>query len=75
MIANKHITVIIAVIAAAAVAICLGAAAFADIQPSGVTMEYESRLFDTDEIISINILMDESSWNEMLENAIDEYYY
>ncbi|MBQ6539728.1 MAG: CotH kinase family protein [Oscillospiraceae bacterium] len=75
MIANKHITVIIAVIAAAAVAICLGAAAFADIQPSGVTMEYESRLFDTDEIISINILMDESSWNEMLENAIDENYY
>ena len=38
-------------------------------------MEYESALFDTDSIISLNIIMDDDSWNEMLENALEETYY
>ena len=38
-------------------------------------MEYESKLFDTDEIISIDIQMEEDTWNEMLSNAMAEEYY
>ena len=42
---------------------------------TGVRMEYESKLFDTDEIISIDIRMDEDKWNKMLKNATSEEYY
>ena len=38
-------------------------------------MEYESKLFNTDQIMDIDILMDEDDWNDMLENAISEEYY
>lgn len=38
-------------------------------------MEYETKLFDTDQIMDIDILMDEDDWNDMLENAISEVYY
>ena len=40
-----------------------------------MTMEYETALFDTSEIISINIVIDEDDWNEMLDNATAEEYY
>ena len=40
-----------------------------------VRMEYESKLFNTDEIISVNIKMDEDDWNKMLKNATSEEYY
>ena len=42
---------------------------------TGVSMEYETELFDTDEIITVNIIMDEDEWNEMLGNALSEEYY
>ena len=38
-------------------------------------MKYESKLFSTDQIMDIDILMDEDDWNNMLENAISEEYY
>ena len=38
-------------------------------------MEYETKLFDTDEIMSVDIQMDEETWEEMLENAMSEEYY
>lgn len=41
---------------------------------SGVTMEYESKLFDTSEVLEINILIDEADWQNMLDNAINEEY-
>ena len=64
MIANKHISKIIIAITAVAVALCLLAAVFYDdlskaLGGAGVSMEYETRLFDTDEIISVDIQMDE----------------
>ena len=40
----------------------------------GVTMEYESKLFDTDQILEINIIMDDADWQSMLDNAINEEY-
>lgn len=80
MIANEHITKIVAVIMAIAVCLCLCAMGYSkDIEDalggSGITMEYESKLFDTSEIISINIIMDEKQWDNMLSNATAEKYY
>lgn len=80
MIAHKHITKIIAVVMAVAVCLCLCAVAFsrqikAAAGDTGISMEYETALFDTDSVISVNILMDDADWNAMLENATTEEYY
>lgn len=80
MIANKHITKIVAVIMAAAVCLCLCAMVFADdlvtaAGGAGLAMEYESRLFDTSEVIRVNIMMNDADWEEMLQNATAETYY
>ncbi len=80
MISSKHISKFITALMVTAVCLCLVLTAFGDkltalAGGSGVTMEYESKLFDTSKIISVNIKMDEDDWNEMLENAISEEYY
>ncbi|MCI8417062.1 MAG: hypothetical protein HFI33_06135 [Lachnospiraceae bacterium] len=80
MIAQKHITKIVAVIMTIMVCFCLAAMVFAEavveaFDGSEITMEYASRLFDTEEIIHINIVMDEEEWEEMLANATAEAYY
>ena len=80
MVTNKYITRIASVIMAAAVIMCLMASLFSDkLQEvygnNAVTMKYESKLFNTDQIMDIDILMDEDDWNNMLENAISEEYY
>lgn len=80
MIGHKHITKIVAVLMAAAVCLSLCAVAFsgqitAAAGNTGISMEYESELFDTGSILSVNILMDDGDWNDMLENATAEEYY
>ncbi len=80
MLAHKHITKIVAVITAIAVCLCLTAMVFAEqlteaAGGAGVTMEYESKLFDTGKIISVNIIMDDAEWQDMLDNATAEEYY
>lgn len=80
MIAHKHITKIIAVVMAVAVCICFCAVAFSRqikvaAGDTGISMEYETELFDTSSILTVNILMDEADWNDMLENATAEEYY
>ena len=42
---------------------------------SKVRMEYEMELFDTDEVIDINIEIDEDTWDDMIANALNEEYY
>ena len=80
MVTNKYITKIASVIMAVAVIVCFLASGFSEkIQEAYgkdmVTMAYESKLFDTDEIMDVDILMDEDDWQEMLDNAISEEYY
>ena len=80
MIGQKYTTKIVAVLMAAAVLLCLLAVAFSDqitarAGDPGVSMEYETALFDTDSIMTVNIRMDEDEWNEMLGNAMSEEYY
>ena len=80
MLTHKHITKIIAVLMAAAVCLSLCAVAFsgqiiAAAGDPGISMAYETALFDTGSILSVNIRMDEADWNEMLANATAEDYY
>ncbi|MBR5337875.1 MAG: CotH kinase family protein [Lachnospiraceae bacterium] len=80
MVANKHISKIIVSIVTVAVIICLLAVGFSHklveaMGGMGVTMEYESKLFNTDQIISVDIIMDSDKWKTMLENATSEEYY
>ena len=80
MIAHRHITKIIAVVMAAAVGLCLCAAAFsaqitAAADGMGVSMEYEQALFDTGSILTVDIRMDAADWDDMLQNATAEEYY
>lgn len=80
MLAHKHITKIVAVVMAAAVCLCLCAVAFSGpltawAGDKGIAQEYETALFDTSSILSVNIQMDEADWNDMLENAMAETYY
>lgn len=77
---HKHIGKIVGALMAAAVVFCLIVTLFADrfVAVSGssaATMEYESTLFDTSEIMTVNIIMDEDQWQELLDNAISEEYY
>lgn len=79
MIAHKNITKIVAVVMAVVTCLCLAAMVYAEafaevLGGSDITMEYESRLFDTDEILSINIIMDDAEWENMLSNATSETY-
>ena len=80
MISHKHISRFIAWAMLLAVGLCLAAIVFSDrlaaaAGTTGVSLEYESKLFDTSQILDVNILMDEDDWNDMLENAISEEYY
>lgn len=80
MISYKHITKIIGVMMAAAVAFCLWLMAFSQeaVETLGgvsVPMEYESALFDTESPMRIDIQMSEEEWMDMLENAMAETYY
>ena len=80
MIAHKHITKIIAAGMAAAVCLCLCTVAFsgpiaAAAGETGVSMAYETALFDTSSVLEVNIRMDEADWNDMLANAAAEEYY
>ncbi len=80
MISNKHITKIAAVLMSVVLLLCLGVQLFPDLlspitDDTAYSMEYEDKLFDTSEVIDINILMDEAAWQEMLDNALKEEYY
>lgn len=80
MISNRHITKIIAVIMVFSLCLCFAAMYFSTeltVAAGGkaINMSYESELFDTDVIMTVNILMDEDDWLEMLDNALAEEYY
>ena len=71
---------IIAAGMAAAVCLCLCTVAFsgpiaAAAGETGITMAYETALFDTSSVLEVNIRMDEADWNYMLANAAAEEYY
>lgn len=80
MITHTYITKIVTAMAALAVLVCILARIFPEkavevFGETGVAVRYESELFDTREIIQIDIQMEESEWEDMLSHAAEETYY
>ena len=78
MIDNKNIGKIITSIVAFALIALLVFMLVVDqstLTASGITMDYESSLFDTDSVIEVDVSIDEDDWADLLENAINEEYY
>ena len=80
MIGYRHTTKIIIAAMTVAVCLCLAAVLFSErlrvlAEDTGIAMEYETALFDTAQPITVNIIMEESDWEDMLENAAEENYY
>ncbi len=80
MITHTYITKIVTVMVALAVLVCILARIFPEkaveaLGGAGVAVRYESELFDTQEIIHIDIQMEESEWEDMLSHAAEETYY
>lgn len=78
MIENKSINKII-IICTLVVLILTGAMIYlanTDLvtENSGVSFDYETKLFDHDTIMTVDIQVDEDSWNSMIENALNEEY-
>lgn len=45
------------------------------LEAKGVSMKYESELFNKNEIMTVDILMSDEDWEDMLANAASEEYY
>ena len=80
MISYKHMAKLVSIIMAAAVVFCLWMTAFSRqaVEALGgmsVPMAYEEALFDTEEMMRIDIQMKQEEWEEMLENAAAKEYY
>lgn len=78
MITNKHINKIVIIctvilLAFTGVMIYHGNTDSAK-SDSGVSFDYETKLFNHDTIMTVDIQVDEDSWNSMLENASNEEY-
>ena len=41
---------------------------------TGLSQEYENKLFDTSSIMTVDIIMSDEEWQELLDNAINEQY-
>lgn len=77
MIKNKYINWIIAtifIIAIAFTTVFMFIPESLGVVASSSQPEYASKLFNTEDIISIDIKADEDQWNNMLENATSEEY-
>lgn len=80
MLSSKHISKITITLMSVVLVLCILAMAFYDraipvINTAGYKMEYQDELFDTSDIINIDIVMDFEKWSEMLQNARQEEYY
>ena len=53
----------------------LGATIREAAEDTGISQEYETKLFDTSQIMTVDILMSDDKWQELLDNAIREEYY
>lgn len=80
MLSSKYISKITIILISVVLVLCVLAMTFYDkllpvVNTSGYSMEYQNKLFDTSEVLDIDIIMDDAKWNEMLQNAQQEQYY
>ena len=78
MVSNKHVSKIIIALMAVAVVLCILAVVFSgklleQAGGKGVKVEYETKLFDTDQIISIDILMDDDTWKTVPNSTMLQF--
>lgn len=73
----KHIGKIIYALVALALVAVMTVSAYAkgSSLDKSVSQEYETKLFDTSGIMTVDIIMDADEWQEVLDNAIKEEYY
>lgn len=80
MLSSKHISKITILLISVVLVLCVLAMTFHDrllpvLNTTGYSMDYQDKLFDTSNILDIDIVMDHDKWNEMLQNARQEQYY
>lgn len=80
MISSKYINKLTIILISVVLVLCVLAMGFSNtlvstVSNTGYAMEYETALFDTSDILELNIIMDDDKWNEMLNNATQEIYY
>ena len=75
MITSRHIQKVIWAAVLPAVLVLGILAAFSKQLSSGISLSYEQKLFDTDQVMTVNIRIDEDEWDDLLETAISETYY
>ena len=80
MLSSKHISTITIILVSVVLVLCVLGMAFYDnllpvMNTMGYSMEYQDKLFDTDNVLDINIIMDDDKWNDMLINARQEEYF
>ncbi|MBR2530901.1 MAG: CotH kinase family protein, partial [Lachnospiraceae bacterium] len=64
-----------ALICVALAAIIIGSQMHTSETEAKTATEYESVLFNTDSIMTVDIIMDEDEWQDFLDNAANEEYY
>ena len=77
MISNKHFNKLVSILVAIAVSFSLILIVLTKSSTSTTYIEqpnYVTTIFDDDKVIEINIEMDETAWQEMLDNASAEEY-
>lgn len=77
MISNKHFNKLVSILVAIAVSLSLILIVLPKSSTSTTYIEqpnYVTTIFDDDKVIEINIEMDETAWQEMLDNASAEEY-
>ena len=80
MLSSRYISKITITLISVVLVLCVLAMTFYDklipvVNTTGYSMEYQDKLFDTDNVLDIDIVMDSDKWNEMLGNAAQEEYY
>lgn len=75
---SKHFNKILAVLMIFAVTVAFLLRYVPDLIPitgeDHITYDYETKLFDKDSIMSINIVVDEEDWNDLLDHATAKEY-
>ena len=78
MLASKHITKLVIIMILIATVACVCIILFKDKlieeNETTISMQYEEKVFDTSKPIELNIIMDESKWNDLIDNALSEEY-
>ena len=72
---NKFITVLVVLAIVCITAFLLWHGSASGSAASGLTMGYETSLFDTENIIDIDVSISDDDWKDLLENPTDETYY